>query len=161
MPLRLTSTERRPCSRMRCVDKVDCRTLRNLTGDALGIPIRQTYASVGCGLGHLAWCRRAVDAVSALDGEIDPHHADRIIRPGLDFKWLAGVHALEMIVGIVSIIWILIDLGNLERSGRRWFLFASHGRRIEADQRVGMVEQFDSLPALVDLDPVRFRRRLA
>src|SRR5690348_4142733 len=67
---------------------------RDAGGDPFGIPIGQAHAAVRLSLGDILRRRGAMDAV-AVAGQIDPDRADRIVRPGPDREWLAGMNALE------------------------------------------------------------------
>src|SRR5712675_3419222 len=67
----------------RTVHESDPNAFGHAVGDAFGVPIRQSDAAVRLGLGHLPRKRSAMDAVT-LSRKVDPHRADRVVRPGPD-----------------------------------------------------------------------------
>jgi hypothetical protein len=61
-----------------------------------------------------------MDAVT-VGREVDPHRADRVVRPGSDRERFARVNALEMVVGIVAVGRIATDFGYLQDAGGEGF----------------------------------------
>src|SRR4029077_4213597 len=100
-----------------------------------------------------------MDAI-ALSRESDPDRSNRVVRPRPDRKSCLRFHALEFVIGIVSIEGISIHGCHLERSIRRWLFVATDGRRKKAKEFTRFPERLDGLPSLVDFDVSDGCRRL-
>src|SRR5713226_390885 len=98
--------------RGRLVHEIDRRALAHALGEIERVPVRQPDAAVGVGLADPLRIRRAVDAIAVL-GEIDPDHADRIVRAGRDGELALGVDALELEFGIVMVGGVMGDPADL------------------------------------------------
>src|SRR5262249_58962978 len=100
------------------------------------------------------------DAVALL-GEVDPHQADRIVRPGPDRELAVGVHALELEFRIVMVRGVARYLAHLEPAARRGLLLAADRGGIERDQLTVLSERAQRVRALVDFDPGDAAGRIA
>ena len=74
--------------------EIDDRPAMNHGGKVERVPIGEADAAVRFGLADFFRRRRAMYAVG-WRREIDPHQADRILRPRLDGKFVLGLDALE------------------------------------------------------------------
>jgi hypothetical protein len=131
-PARTARWSLRPAPWLLVIDERDRRAFGYPFGDALRIPIRETYAAMRRRLGDFPRERRAMDGV-ALGREIDPDVPYRIVGPRFDGEGLPGPDTFEMVGGIVAVNRIAIDFGDLQRAGRRRLLFAADSCRVETN----------------------------
>src|SRR3984893_13690616 len=91
------------------------------------VPVGEADAAVRLGLADRLRRRRAVDTVGGL-GEVDPHGADRIVRPLRDLHLLLRLNALEGEFRIIGIGGIEYGTPDPVGAARRWLLLAPDGR---------------------------------